>query len=163
MLRYEEGIETAQTALDIERLFDSPAKIQLHETASVEALPASGSVAIDAMIICPCSMGTLGRVAHGFSIGLIERAADVALKEGRALLLVPRETPLSQIHLENMLSLARAGAVILPASPGFYHRPKSIADLVDFVVGKILCRLSLAHPLIKSWGGPDAPDAEEGC
>jgi len=160
VLRYEEGIETAQTPLDIEQLFDSKAKINLHETASVEALPASGSAAIDAMIICPCSMGTLGRVAHGYSIGLIERAADVALKEGRSLLLVPRETPLSQIHLENMLSLVRAGAIILPASPGFYHRPKSIDDLVDFVVGKILARLSLTHPMMKSWEGPEA---EEEC
>jgi flavin prenyltransferase len=102
-------------------------------------------------------MGTLARVAHGFSSNLVERAADVALKEGRPLVVVPRETPLSVLHLENMLALARLGAIVLPAMPGFYHRPQSVQDLVDFVVGKILDRLGIDHPMVRRWRTPDAP------
>ncbi|WP_111414218.1 flavin prenyltransferase UbiX [Billgrantia lactosivorans] len=113
---------------------------------------ASGSGAPSAMVICPCSTGTLSAVATGASNNLIERAADVALKERRQLILVPRETPLSTIHLENMLTLARMGAVILPAAPGFYHRPASVEDLVDFVVARILNQLGIEHRMLPRWG-----------
>lgn len=116
------------------------------------APPASGSNPPDAYVICPCSMGTLAEVAAGTAKDLITRAADVALKEGKTLLLVPRETPLSVIHLDNMLTLARAGAVILPPSPGFYHRPQNIDELVDFVVARILDRIGVPHQLIARWG-----------
>lgn len=115
---------------------------------------ASGSAAPDGMIIAPCSMGTLGRVAAGLSGTLLERAADVMLKERRPLILVPRETPLSTLHLENMLRLSRSGAVILPAMPGFYHGPEHIVDLVDFVVGKILDQLDVPNQLFTRWGHP---------
>ncbi|MDH3544644.1 MAG: UbiX family flavin prenyltransferase [Desulfuromonadales bacterium] len=113
---------------------------------------ASGSAAADAMIVAPCSMGTLGRIAAGLSGNLLERAADVMLKERRRLLLVPRETPFNNIHLENLLRLSQAGAVILPAMPGFYHGPETIEDLVDFVVGKILDQLDVQHSLFTRWG-----------
>jgi len=113
---------------------------------------ASGSNPPDAMVVCPCSMGTLAAIAQGLADNLIERAADVVLKEGRKLLLVPRETPFSAIHLENMLRLARAGAVIVPPSPGFYHHPQAVADLVDFVVARILDQLAVPHTLMQRWG-----------
>ena len=113
---------------------------------------ASGSNPPDAMVVCPCSMGTLAAIAQGLADNLIERAADVVLKEGRKLVLVPRETPFSVIHLENMLRLARAGAVIVPPSPGFYHHPQSVADLVDFVVARILDQLAVPHTLMQRWG-----------
>jgi 4-hydroxy-3-polyprenylbenzoate decarboxylase len=113
---------------------------------------ASGSNPADAMVICPCTMGTLASVACGLSDNLIERAADVMLKERRPLILVPRETPLSAIHLENMLRLSRAGAVILPANPGFYHHPRNVDALVDFVVARILDQLHIDHTLISRWG-----------
>ena len=113
---------------------------------------ASGSNPADAMAICPCSMGTLAAVACGLADNLIARAADVMLKERRPLVLVPRETPLSTIHLENMLRLARAGAVILPPVPGFYDRPQSVAELVDFVVARVLDRLDVPHSLGPRWG-----------
>jgi len=116
---------------------------------------ASGSNPADAMVICPCTMGTLAAVAAGFAETLIQRAADVALKENRKLILVPRETPFSAIHLDNMLKLARAGAIILPANPGFYHRPKSAQDLVDFVVARVLDHLKLPHHLMSRWGAQD--------
>ena len=113
---------------------------------------ASGSNPPDAMVVCPCSMGTLASIAQGLSDNLIERAADVVLKEGRKLVLVPRETPFSAIHLENMLRLNRAGAVILPPSPGFYHHPQSVQDIVDFVVARILDQLRVPHTLMQRWG-----------
>lgn len=113
---------------------------------------ASGSAAPRQMVICPCSMGTLAAVAHGLSDNLIERAADVVLKERGTLILVPRETPLSQIHLQNMLTLAQAGAVILPAAPGFYLQPQSIDDLVDTLVQRILDQLGIAVTLAARWG-----------
>lgn len=113
---------------------------------------ASGSNPADAMVVCPCSMGSLAAIAQGLSDNLIERAADVCIKENRKLILVPRETPLSVIHLENMLRLARLGVVILPAAPGFYTHPQSVEDIVDFVVTRILDQLGIKHPLIKRWG-----------
>lgn len=113
---------------------------------------ASGSNPADAMVICPCTMGTLAAVACGLADNLIERAADVMLKERRQLVLVPRETPLSAIHLENMLRLTRAGAVILPANPGFYHHPEKVEDLIDFVVARVLDQLAVPHQLIVRWG-----------
>ena len=113
---------------------------------------ASGSNPGDAMVICPCTMGTLGKVANGISDDLIARAADVMLKEKRVLILVPREMPFSAIHLENMLKLSHAGAVIMPPNPGFYHHPQSVQDMVDFVVARILDHLGVEQTLMKPWG-----------
>jgi len=117
---------------------------------------ASGSNPPDAYVICPCTMGTLAKVAAGSADDLVCRGADVALKEGKKLILVPRETPFSALHLENMLRLARAGAVILPPNPGFYHRPQSVDAVVDFVVARILDQLGVAHDLMPRWGEPPA-------
>ncbi len=116
---------------------------------------ASGSNPPDAMVVCPCTMGTLASIAAGLAQNLIERAADVVIKEGRKLILVPRETPFSVIHLENMLKLARLGVVILPANPGFYHHPQGVRDLVDFVVARILDQLGVVHRLMRRWGEAD--------
>jgi 4-hydroxy-3-polyprenylbenzoate decarboxylase len=107
------------------------------------------------MIVAPCSMGTLSRISCGNSANLLERAADVMLKEGRTLVLVPRETPLNAIHLENMLKLARLGVRIVPAMPAFYHHPESKTDMVDFVVGKILDSVGVENRLFKRWGTPE--------
>ncbi len=115
------------------------------------ASPASGSARSSGMVVCPCSMGTLSAIAAGSSRSLVERAADVALKERRKLVLVPRETPLSAVHLQNMLRVTRAGAVVLPAAPGFYHRPASIDDLVSFVVARVLDQLDVEHDLARRW------------
>lgn len=115
---------------------------------------ASGSARIDAYVICPCSMGTLGTIASGSMTNLIHRAASVALKEGRKLIVVPRETPLSTIHLQNMLTLRQAGATILFAAPGFYHEPRTISDLVDFVVARLLDQIGLDNTLMPRWGDP---------
>jgi 4-hydroxy-3-polyprenylbenzoate decarboxylase len=117
------------------------------------ALPASGSQRTGGMVICPCSMGTVAAVALGTSRSLVERAADVTLKERRKLILVPRETPLSLVHLRNLVSASEAGAVILPASPGFYHRPTKVSELVDFVVQRILDQLDLDIEVAKRWKG----------
>jgi 4-hydroxy-3-polyprenylbenzoate decarboxylase len=123
------------------------AHIRVFDDRDRGALPASGSVQTKGMVICPCSMGTVAAIAAGTSRSLIERAADVVLKERRTLVVVPRETPYSDIHLENMLRLTRAGAVVLPASPGFYHRPAKIEELVDFVVGRILDHVGVPNNL----------------
>ncbi len=117
---------------------------------------ASGSNPPDAMVVCPCTMGTLASIAAGLSDNLIERAADVVIKEGRKLILVPRETPYSTLHLENMLRLSRMGVVILPPNPAFYHHPKTIEDLVDFIVARILDQLRIPHQLAPRWGEPEA-------
>lgn len=126
--------------------------VTVYDDADRGAAPASGSALNAGMVICPCSMGTLSAISIGASRSLVERAADVALKERRRLVVVPRETPLSAIHLQNMLRLSRAGAVVLPAAPGFYNRPESIADLVDFVVARVLDQLGVAHELARRWG-----------
>jgi 4-hydroxy-3-polyprenylbenzoate decarboxylase len=121
------------------------------------AKPASGSARTAGMVICPCSMGTLAAVAQGASRSLVERAADVVLKERRRLVLVTRETPLSLVHLENMVRVTQAGAVVLPAAPGFYHRPTRVEELVDFVVARVLDLLDVEHAVGRRWGGDDAP------
>jgi len=131
---------------------DDDADLDVYGREEWFAPVASGSNPPDAMVVCPCSMGTLAAIAAGLANNLIARAADVALKEGRQLILVPRETPFSAIHLENMLRLSRAGAVILPPAPGFYHRPQHIGDLVDFVIARILDQLGVAHQLMERWG-----------
>jgi len=126
--------------------------VTVYDDADRGAAPASGSARNAGMVICPCSMGTLSAVSVGASRSLVERAADVMLKERRTLVLVPRETPLSAIHLQNMLRLTRAGAVILPAAPGFYNRPQSVQELVDFVVARVLDQLGVEHALSRRWG-----------
>ncbi len=126
--------------------------VKVYDDSDRGAAPASGSAPSAGMVICPCSMGTLSAIAIGASRSLIERAADVTLKEHRKLILVPRETPLSSIHLENMLKLSRDGVVIIPASPGFYHRPTTIQEVVDFIVGRILDQLGVAQVIAKRWG-----------
>jgi 4-hydroxy-3-polyprenylbenzoate decarboxylase len=127
---------------------------ELHAHGEKEwfAPAASGSNPADAMVVCPCTMGTLAAIAQGLADNLMERAADVMLKERRPLVLVPRETPFSLIHLRNMTALAEAGATILPANPGFYHRPAEVAGVVDFVVARILDQLAVDHHLMRRWG-----------
>lgn len=117
------------------------------------ALPASGSRRTSGMVVCPCSMGTVAAIASGTSRSLVERAADVTLKERRKLVLVPRETPWSTIHLRNLLAVAEAGAIVLPAAPGFYHRPSQIGDLVDFVVQRVLDQLDVGIDIAPRWEG----------
>ncbi|MFT7676984.1 MAG: 4-hydroxy-3-polyprenylbenzoate decarboxylase [Planctomycetota bacterium] len=137
-------------------------EVRVFLPAEVGAPAASGSAGVEAVVLAPCSMGSLARVAAGFSSNLVERAADVALKEGRPLLLMPRETPLSVIHLENMLRLAKLGAVILPCMPGFYHGPESIDDLVEHVVSKLLDRLGVERRGAIRWAGLEEPPTEPG-
>ena len=159
VLRHERGIEAGERGEDLGAALaswlgpDVAAQIRVHTSDAIGAAPASGTAKNAACILVPCSMGTLARVAHGFSSNLVERAADVALKEGRRLVIVPRETPLSVVHLENMLRLARLGAVLLPAMPGWYHRPESLEELVNHVVGKILDRLGIEHQVGARWKG----------
>lgn len=136
----------------LDRFAASEALLQVYDRKDWNAPLASGSNPPDSYVICPCSMGTLAKVAAGMADDLLTRAADVVLKEGRKLIIVPRESPFSTIHLENMLRLSRAGAVILPPSPGFYYNPQSVQDIVDFVVARILDQLRVPHQLMKPWG-----------
>jgi 4-hydroxy-3-polyprenylbenzoate decarboxylase len=119
------------------------------------ALPASGSQRTHAMVVCPCSMGTVAAIAGGTSRSLVERAADVTLKERRKLILVPRETPLSLVHLRNLVTVTEAGAVVIPAAPGFYHRPATVAELVDFIVQRVLDQLEIDIEIARRWTGDD--------
>ena len=142
VLDYECGVTEAELTRRVSVLYSNE---------DVGAAIASGSFRMDAMVVLPCSMKTAGAIAHGVTDDLLTRAADVTLKEGRRLLLVPRETPMHEIHLENLLRLARAGAVIMPAAPGFYHRPETLDDLVNMMVGKILDRLGIEAELFSRW------------
>ncbi|MFT4647334.1 MAG: 4-hydroxy-3-polyprenylbenzoate decarboxylase [Glaciecola sp.] len=139
-------------------------RVSCYDPRDVGGKPASGTARIEATILVPCSMGTMARVAAGFSSNLVERAADVALKEGRTLMIMPRETPLSRVHLKNMLSLAELGTVILPCMPGWYHNPETLQDLLDHGVGKALDRLGVEHHLGKRWAGlkelPEEPGTQ---
>ncbi len=144
-----------------ERYGAAPGQLRAYGAEEWTACVASGSGAPPAMVVCPCSMATVSAIATGASRSLIERAADVALKERRKLILVPRETPLSVIHLRNLLAAAEAGAIVLPASPGFYHRPQRIEDLVDHVVARVLDHLGIEQELAPRWGAGPAADAEE--
>lgn len=136
-------------------------RFHLHGIKELTAPIASGSYRSDGMIIIPCSMGTLSSIAHGASENLLERAADVMLKEGRPLILVPRETPLHAVHLRNMLTLSELGAKILPAMPAFYHKPTSMEDLIDFVVGKTLDLMNVQHDLYRRWRDTNAKDRKD--
>ncbi|MOA10415.1 putative aromatic acid decarboxylase [compost metagenome] len=133
-----------------------------HPNADIGASIASGSYRVQGMVIAPCSMGTLASIAHGISDDLMTRAADVMLKENRRLLLVPRETPLHAIHLENMLTLSRLGVRMIPAMPAFYYKPQSMDEMIQFMVGKILDNMDIEHDLYRRWGdeqnGPESPD-----
>ena len=143
VLAYETGIE--RTAF--------PVNVQVHENTNLFSSLASGSYRVKGMVVIPCSMNTLGLLATGTGDHLLARAAQVTLKERRSLVVVPREMPYNIIHLENMLRLARAGATIMPASPGFYHHPKDMQDLINHVVGKVLDLFEIEHTLYRSWSG----------
>ncbi|MHC4878194.1 MAG: UbiX family flavin prenyltransferase [Planctomycetota bacterium] len=158
VLKHELGLSVNAGRFEVGQLLPertSPADsdlVTMHDVRDYSAGIASGSFRTSGMVICPCSMGTLSSVAHGLSTNLIQRAADVHLKERRRLILVPRETPLGSIQLENMKRLADAGAVLLPAMPGFYHNPQKVSDLVDFVVARICDQLDVPHDLMRRWG-----------
>ena len=156
VLAYETGLHLTeaitQCTQQLREYFQVGDQLQYYALNDFFAPIASGSNAPEAVVICPCSMGTAGRIAAGLSDNLLERVADVVLKEHKKLLLVPRETPFNQIHLENLLRLSQAGAQILPAMPGFYQQPQSVEDLVNFVVGKVLDNLGVEHQLFQRWG-----------
>lgn len=169
VLRHELGVDAGERG---ERLADVvepwlgadvAARVRAFPSDEVGAPAASGTSMTGGVILCPCSMGTLARVAAGFSSNLVERAADVALKEGRRLLVMPREAPLSELHLENLLRMARMGAIVLPCAPGFYHHPATIEDLVLFVVGKALDRLGVEHAVGARWAGLAPPEGDPGA
>jgi len=136
----------------IARRMSAPRPLRLHDADDFRIPFASGSNPPDAMIVAPCSMGMLARIAHGISSSVLARCADVALKERKRLVLVPRETPFSAIHLENMLALSRAGADIVPACPGFYHRPATVEAMIDFVVSRVVLRVGIDAGLLPRWG-----------
>lgn len=155
LLQTESGVGDLKALRDRVGAAAWDATVRVFDDRDRGALPASGSVQTKGMVICPCSMGTVAAIAMGTSRSLVERAADVVLKERRKLVVVPRETPYSDIHLENMLRLTRAGAIVLPASPGFYHRPESIEELVDFVVGRILDHVGVKNEMPR-WSDSDS-------
>ena len=151
LLQTESGIESREQL--VEATGGDWSTVTLFDDGDRGATPASGSAGSAGMVICPCSMGTVAAVAHGTSRSLVERAADVALKERRPLILVPRETPLSLIHLRNLTSVTEAGATVIPAAPGFYHRPTKIEQLVDFIVQRVLDHMGVAAGLTPRWEG----------
>jgi 4-hydroxy-3-polyprenylbenzoate decarboxylase len=138
-----------------------PGQLKVYSYNNWNSPMASGSAVSDAMVVCPCSSGCLAAIASGMSDNLLERAADVILKENKSLILVLREMPFSVIHLENMLKLARMGVSILPANPGFYHKPNTIADLIDFVVARILDHLQISHTLASRWGQENSGEIKQ--
>jgi 4-hydroxy-3-polyprenylbenzoate decarboxylase len=157
VLRMESGLAVPARPAEAESFFTDrfaaqPGQLRVFGRQQWTAPVASGSNPPDAMVICPCTTGTLGNIAAGVSTCLIDRAADVALKEGRKLILVVRETPFSPIHLENMLKLARAGVVIMPANPGFYFNPTRVDEIIDFMVARVLDHLRVPHQLLPRWG-----------
>jgi len=164
VLEMEAGMEISASPTDAERYFGErfggrPGQLRVFGRQQWTAPVASGTNPPDAMVVCPCTTGTLATIASGVCQDLIDRAADVALKERRKLILVVRETPFSTIHLENMLRLARAGALIMPASPGFYFNPQTLDEIVDFMVARVLDQLEISHRLTSRWGRDEScPD-----
>ncbi|OGW53179.1 MAG: aromatic acid decarboxylase [Nitrospirae bacterium RBG_19FT_COMBO_55_12] len=157
ILHDETGLMLKGSETDIQNILErtlraEKGQFRYFEEENLYAPIASGSSKVDAMIVMPCSMKTLASIAHGFASNLIERAADVMIKEKRKLIIVPRETPLSAIHLRNMLALAELGCHIIPAMPAFYHHPKNIQDMVDFIVGRVMDSLGLENDLSPRWG-----------
>ncbi|GLI07248.1 flavin prenyltransferase UbiX [Paenibacillus tyrfis] len=158
VLKEELGWDASKRQESVRLHFESdnwPGKLEYVPVQDIGAKTASGSFRTQGMVVVPCSMGTLSGIANGASDNLLERTADVMLKEGRKLIIVPRETPLHAIHLENMLKLARLGVRILPAMPAFYQGPQTLDDMIDFVVGKILDCMEIEHQLYKRWGMPN--------
>ncbi len=159
VLNDEEGVSVSGSTLTLERLGGKPAgNVTFYNPRDIGARVASGSMLTTGMVVIPCSMATLGAIAHGIPNHLVHRAADVAMKEGRKLILVPRETPLSPIHLENMLALSKYGVRIVPAMPGFYTKPESVEDLVDQFVMKVLDTMGVEHSVGKRWREPTEGD-----
>jgi 4-hydroxy-3-polyprenylbenzoate decarboxylase len=152
VLNDEEGMAINSASLSMEKLTKtSPTNVTFYNSRDIGARIASGSMLATGMVVIPCSMATLGAIAHGIPNHLVHRAADVTMKEGRKLILVPRETPLSAIHLQNMLTLSKLGVSIVPAMPGFYHQPKTVEDMVDQFVMKVLDSMGVKHTLGKRW------------
>ncbi|MGE5630754.1 MAG: UbiX family flavin prenyltransferase [Caulobacteraceae bacterium] len=149
VMKYESGMDLEEWVQELKKQYSH---VQLEDIYNLFAGVASGSYKFDAVVVIPCSMGTLAEISNGLAKNLLCRVADVALKENRRLVIVPRETPLNAIHLENMLKLSRMNVTILPAMPGYYHMPQTMQDLVDFVVGKVLDCLSIENNLFKKWG-----------
>lgn len=160
IMRLEMDISSVSDLRELAGAAAFDAHVRVFDTDDRGAAPASGSALSAGMIVCPCSMGTLSAISVGASRSLVERAADVALKERRRLVLVPRETPLSSIHLQNMLRLSRAGAVILPAAPGLYNRPATVQEMVDFIVARVLDQFSVPHSLARRWSGEASPPGD---
>jgi 4-hydroxy-3-polyprenylbenzoate decarboxylase len=152
VLNVEHGYDTSDRQHLLKVLFPKSGELHYHTQREFTAPIASGSYRNAGMVIIPCSMGTLSSIANGASNNLLERTADVMLKEGRKLFLVPRETPFNQLHLENMLKVAQVGGKIIPAMPGFYQRPSTMDDLINFVVGKVLDNIGVDHQLFSRWG-----------